>query len=123
MLVRASVGACLFCACQLVSAGLFDGAVFSGSGYLRENLALGFEDHPERSAATGRRFGGKGDFLMVRHSLLLEGYADFGWANVGAVTRISREEMTSYLKDLSESSRVTAGLFGGTASRFRDFYD
>ena len=79
----------------LANAGLFDGAVYSGSGYLRENLALGFEDHPERSAATGKSFGGKGDLLMVRHSILLEGFADFGWANFGAVTRFSREEMTS----------------------------
>lgn len=103
--------------------GIFDNADFRGSGYIRENMAIGFQNHPERSAATGKKIGGKGDILMQRHTALLEGYADFGWASFGAVGRFSREEMTPYLKDLQESSKATAVMFGGVPTRFRDFYD
>lgn len=105
------------------AAGIFDNADFRVSGYLRENMAIGFQDHPERSAATGKQFGGKGDILMQRHTALLEGYADLSWAYFGAVGRFSREEMTPYLKDLQESSKASAAAFGGDATRFRDFYD
>ena len=103
--------------------GLLDNGDFRLSGYLRENMAIGFQNHPERSAATGKTIGGKGDILMQRHTMLLEGYADLGWAYFGAVGRFSREEMTPYLKDLQESSKATAAMFGGKATSFRDFYD
>nr|ART36542.1 C744 [uncultured bacterium] len=102
---------------------LFDNVQLKGSGYIRENISIGFEDHPERSAATGKRFGGKGDILMQRHTALLEGAADFGWAYVGGVARFSREEMTPFLKDLQRSSKATAALFGGEATSYRDVYD
>lgn len=110
--------------CEPVHAdGLFSATEFRISGYLRENMAVGFQDHPERSAATGDKVGGRGDILMQRHSMLLEGYADFGWAYLGAVGRFSREEMTPYLRDLQKSSKATAAMFGGNATSFRDFYD
>lgn len=113
--------------CSLTAAlhaeGLFDDVQWRGSGYVRENISIGFENHPERSFADGDRFGGKGDILMQRHSVLLEGSGDFGWMYVGAVGRFSREEMTPFLKDLQRSSKVSAGIFGGEATSFRDFYD
>lgn len=105
------------------AAGLVGGPQYRFSGYIRENMSIGFEDHPERSAATGKRFGGAGDILMQRHSALLEGSVDFGWAYFGAVGRFSREEMTPFLKDLQKSSKATAAMFGGEATSFRDFYD
>ena len=103
--------------------GIVGGPHYQFSGYVRENISIGFENHPERSAATGKRFGGAGDILMQRHSMLLEGAVDFGWAYFGAVGRFSREEMTPFLKDLQRSSKATAAMFGGQASSFRDFYD
>ena len=70
--------------------GIVGGPHYQFSGYVRENISIGFENHPERSAATGKRFGGAGDILMQRHSMLLEGAVDFGWAYFGAVGRFSR---------------------------------
>lgn len=102
---------------------LFDEARFRGSGYLRESISIGFEDHPERSAATGQRFEGSGDVIMQRHTVLLEGFADFRTFYIGAVGRFSRERMTSFLRDLQRSSKATATVFGGEATSFRDFYD
>ena len=81
------------------------GGVFSGfelNGYLRHYMSFNMNNVPETNGDDA------GKMSMNRLSLLMQLKGPIGPANFTAIGRFSREQMTSYLKDLQGLARQTS---------------
>ena len=80
--------------------GIFGG--FELNGYLRHYMSFNLQDVPETNGDDS------GKMSMNRLSLLLQLRGALGPASFTAIGRFSREQMTSYLRDLQNLARTTS---------------
>lgn len=85
---------------------------FKLNGYIRHYMSFNLNDVPETAGDDKMKMS------MNRLSLLLQVNGPLGPANVTAIGRLSREQMTSYLRDLQDRARLTSNDVD-----FRDHYD
>lgn len=85
---------------------------FELNGYLRHYMSFNLQDIPETNGDDS------GKMSMNRLSLLLQLKGPLGPASFTAIGRFSREQMTSYLKDLQDLARTTSNDVD-----FRNHYD
>lgn len=76
---------------------------FTLNGYVRQYLSVNLDDVPETSADD------KGKVSMSRQTLLLQLQGRLGPANLTAIGRIHREQITDYLEDLEDMTKVSGG--------------
>ncbi len=76
---------------------------FELNGYVREYLSINLEDVPETADDDKHKVS------MNRLSLLLQLRGNLGPASMTAIGRITREQITDYLRDLQSLSRATGG--------------
>ena len=81
-------------------AGFLSG--FELNGYIRHYMSFNLDNVPETNG------NDSGKMSMNRLSLLMQLKGPLGPANFTAIGRISREQMTSYLRDLQNSARATS---------------